>query len=191
MSSEFMDWFFRQAQTEKGGKGSGNFNHAGRVGKVGGSAPASATTPKAGTDFGDEELSFAKKLLTQPDGFSERPDLPSPKQGYMVSLPRERGLEFVAGYSFLKNRPEYLAAFIKKNMDLVTGSDNLYFGGWAEDGKFFLDVSENIIGRKEALLAGKDREQYGIFDIVKGETITMDKYDAELEIIAKEEGKNV
>jgi hypothetical protein len=47
----------------------------------------------------------------------------------------------------------------------------MFLGGWVEDGKLWLDPSQNVQDPAEATRLGKARDQVGIFDLDKGETV--------------------
>lgn len=53
-----VDWIFNRQEATKGGKGSGNFGHAGRPGEVGGSAPSGGANAgiKADPEFTDRVM---------------------------------------------------------------------------------------------------------------------------------------
>ncbi len=48
-----------------------------------------------------------------------------------------------------------------------------YVGTWLHDGKIYLDVSQVIYDRDDAVRAGKDRDQIAIFDLRHAEEITL------------------
>jgi hypothetical protein len=69
-AQHFMGWIAGQRATKKGGEGSGNFDHAGRPGKVGGSADEGSGTPgKEGERTAGTEAGGGKggKILESPD----------------------------------------------------------------------------------------------------------------------------
>lgn len=47
----------------------------------------------------------------------------------------------------------------------------VHLGGWVSDGKLWLDPSENITDRAEAIGAGKSRDQLAIWDVAGGQEI--------------------
>jgi hypothetical protein len=53
--------------------------------------------------------------------------------------------------------------------DLASGKN--YLGTWLNEGKVYLDVSENIMDRAEAIRLGQERNQLAIYDVVAGDSI--------------------
>lgn len=89
-----------------------------------------------------------------------------PTKGYMVAKPPEFGdiLPQSDWESPIKG-PKIIADFLDKNKaDLATGKN--YLGTWLNGGKIYLDVSENITSREEAVRLGKERNQKTIWDVV-------------------------
>lgn len=52
--------------------------------------------------------------------------------------------------------------------------DNVYLGIWKDNGKVYLDLSEVIQDKEQAIEAGKQRKQIAIFSFEDLETITLD-----------------
>lgn len=119
--------------------------------------------------------SLAAKLLMD-GGFSYSPKLErfltSVDAGYVVSLPRKDGFEFVSlnndsatvavdVYRYL-GRPEVVEAL--KHPDAL-------LGGWVDSGKVYLDVSRRYNVRCEAEHFARLGEQAAFFDLQKGESV--------------------
>ena len=90
-----------------------------------------------------------------------------PTSGYMVAAGTEYGATVSADdfYDPIKG-PKILADYMKKNKsDLGTGKN--YLGLWhnTEDGNVYLDVSQNIQNKSEAIAAGQARDQISIWDV--------------------------
>lgn len=90
-----------------------------------------------------------------------------PTSGYMVAKGTEYG-KTVSAEDFYDSEkgPKILADYMKDNKaDLGTGKN--YLGLWhnTEDGKVYLDVSQNILSRTEAISAGQSRDQISIWDV--------------------------
>ena len=90
-----------------------------------------------------------------------------PTAGYMVAKGTEYG-QTVSAEDFYdpEKGPKILADYMKQHKeDLGTGKN--YLGLWhnTEDGKVYLDVSENILDRGEAITAGQSRDQISIWDV--------------------------
>ena len=90
-----------------------------------------------------------------------------PTSGYMVAAGTQYGATVSAAdfYDPIKG-PKILADYMKKNKsDLGTGKN--YLGLWhnTEDGNVYLDVSQNIQDKGEAISAGQARDQISIWDV--------------------------
>lgn len=90
-----------------------------------------------------------------------------PTSGYMVAAGTQYGATVSAAdfYDPIKG-PQILADYMKKNKsDLGTGKN--YLGLWhnTEDGNVYLDVSQNIQSKSEAISAGQSRDQISIWDV--------------------------
>jgi len=90
-----------------------------------------------------------------------------PTSGYMVAKGTEYG-KTVSAEDFYdpQKGPKILADYMKEHKeDLGTGKN--YLGLWhnTEDGKVYLDVSENILDRGAAITAGQSRDQISIWDV--------------------------
>lgn len=90
-----------------------------------------------------------------------------PTSGYMVAKGTEYGKTVSADDFYDPEKgPKILADYMKDNKaDLGTGKN--YLGLWhnTEDGKVYLDVSQNILSRTEAISAGQSRDQISIWDV--------------------------
>jgi hypothetical protein len=93
---------------------------------------------------------------------------------YAVSVYPERG-EIVPG----KASPEVIAKFVEKNQDLLQDPKNS-IGTWfnKQDGKTYLDISVTTPDIKEAATLGKAKKQLAIFDLGKGEEISLQPHPA-------------
>lgn len=100
------------------------------------------------------------------DGFSVNGLGDSPASGYMVSL---EGYEKVIDH--VPSMGEIIC-YIEVNYELIWNEQN-YIGGWldGETGKYFLDISENIQDKAEALRIAAERKQLAIFDLSTFESI--------------------
>lgn len=90
-----------------------------------------------------------------------------PTAGYMVAKGTQYG-QTVSATDFYdpSKGPQILANYMKQNKaDLATGKN--YLGLWhnTEDGKVYLDVSQNILSKTEAISAGQSRNQISIWDV--------------------------
>lgn len=82
----------------------------------------------------------------------------NPKDGYMVSI---NGCETVVDYN--EDFDIEVRRYIKKNMDVIY-EPNIFLGAWTNDGKVYLDCSQKIVDKREALHKGLRRNQKAIWD---------------------------
>lgn len=90
-----------------------------------------------------------------------------PTKGYMVAKPPEFShvVDEADFFDPIKG-PKILSAYMIKNRaDLGKGGKN-YLGTWLNEGKIYLDVSQNIMSRSEATKLGTERNQKKIWDVV-------------------------
>ena len=96
-----------------------------------------------------------------------------PTAGYMVAKGTDLG-DIVSADDFYDEAKiqGILSSYFKKHKSELSGSDN-YLGIWhnTEDGQVYLDVSQNILDRTEAIIAGQTRDQISIWDVVNFEEI--------------------
>lgn len=96
-----------------------------------------------------------------------------PTAGYMVAKGTDLG-DIVSADDFYDEAKiqGILNSYFKKHKSELSGSDN-YLGIWhnTEDGQVYLDVSQNILDRTEAIIAGQTRDQISIWDVVNFEEI--------------------
>jgi hypothetical protein len=88
-----------------------------------------------------------------------------PKNGYIVALPMSETIFESLDRNTLFN-------YIFTHKDLV---QNNYFGIWVKNGKYYLDLSENIQSKEEAIYRGILRCQKAIFDCNEGKDISLPK----------------
>lgn len=96
-----------------------------------------------------------------------------PTAGYMVAKGTDLG-DIVSADDFYDEAKiqGILSSYFKKHKKELSGNDN-YLGIWhnTEDGQVYLDVSQNILDRTEAIIAGQERNQISIWDVVNFEEI--------------------
>lgn len=98
----------------------------------------------------------------------------NPDSGYMVAIP---------GFEQIVDIPEDLNKFqdvvtsycINRDMwdKIVSNPDNIFIGFWINDGKLYIDLTENIANEKEAVLTGYARNQIAIYDCANKQDIKM------------------
>ncbi len=96
-----------------------------------------------------------------------------PVAGYMVAKGTNLG-DIVSADDFYDETKitGIISNYFKKHKTELSGNDN-YLGIWhnTEDGQVYLDVSQNILDRTEAIIAGQERNQISIWDVVNFEEI--------------------
>ena len=89
-----------------------------------------------------------------------------PNSGYMVAKPPEFGaIVDEADFFDAVKGPKILADYMKTHREDL-GSGKNYLGTWLNEGKVYLDVSENIQDVAEATRVGRERNQKAIWDVV-------------------------
>jgi hypothetical protein len=116
--------------------------------------------------------------LEKGTGFSYRPVGENrPTAGFVVSREPEDGVGHVIDMDDVSEASmrDTIKGWVEEHMDFVEGAQNRYFGGWVEtvDGRphLFLDISENVRDRAEAERLGRERNQYGVWDVTAKEVI--------------------
>lgn len=148
--------------TADGGKGSGNFGHAGRPGKVGGSAASGALKGIVSATFKNEGATVHAESGYKPtDGYMIGAGAASKWIDAREDTPANRS-------KLAKALKEYAA----KNKDLLSSETN-FLGTWwdKENGQISLDVSIRETDRAKAIKLGQDRNERAIFDLGSGESI--------------------
>lgn len=147
-----------------GGQGSGNFGHAGRPGKQGGSAPGSGRG-KSGKGKPRSIGSYSSLLsdLKEKGGFSYQPvlEIHAPPIGFIVSPYAERSKIIPEGEA----TDDDLYQYYLDNIDLLSQEDK-YFGGWLSEGQIFLDVSIPVTSLEEANAIAVEHQQRAFWDLV-------------------------
>lgn len=100
-------------------------------------------------------------------GFSVNPQFQNaPENGYAVSLSKTSekavSLSAITASDITNYRNRYASDLAKPNN---------YLGAWVHNGEVFLDVSEVVPDKNEAIQLAHQRDQLGIFDLANGETI--------------------
>lgn len=89
----------------------------------------------------------------------------SPNKGFFVSLPN---LETKVSLNSLS--VDDIATFINKHRTLLQDKTK-FVGGWIDNNIVYLDISEQIENKREALERGYKHNQLAIYDANKGEVI--------------------
>lgn len=109
--------------------------------------------------------------LADCQGFSFQPFCGvAPTRGYMVSARKD--LEEKKPLSEIK--ADDLYRYMNKHMELFESDPRSFFGGWSEDGKFFLDVSRLVNRKRKALQLGRKHKQLAIYDLTAKRSISVE-----------------
>lgn len=92
----------------------------------------------------------------------------NPNEGYFVSLPNKE-----LKVSIERFNPEIVRNFIMSNIEILTNVPDMFVGSWVDDGKVYLDVSQKIFSKEDALRKGILANQLAIYDANKGEVINL------------------
>lgn len=99
--------------------------------------------------------------LAKADGFSVQlmsGDVPA--AGYMVALSGHE--EIIPAQALTVDR---LTRYVRAHFDALM-LDNMFLGAWRSDDNVFLDVSQCVADRDEAVFLGASRGQLAIWDVV-------------------------
>ena len=91
----------------------------------------------------------------------------NPSKGYFVSLPN---LEIKVSLQSLS--VDDIATFINKHRSLLQDKTK-FIGGWIDNEVVYLDISEQIFNKREALERGYKHNQLAIYDANKGKVIDL------------------
>lgn len=110
-------------------------------------------------------------IRKNPGGFSVTPKGDIPSKGYMVSMP---GRSLILGDNELHGKAAQgiINDYARKNADVLK-MPGAHIGGWRDNdtGKTHLDVSHNIPRVRDAVKAGKARNQIAIWDVKRSREI--------------------
>lgn len=98
----------------------------------------------------------------------------NPTDGFIVSLV---GFEKITKVPVdFKEFQEILLSYLTKTvLDQIGGRDDIYLGFWVEDNKLYIDLSEKIEDRDEAILQGYKRGQLAIYNANIKQVLTLQK----------------
>lgn len=102
------------------------------------------------------------------DGFTRAiPSGEVPTDGFMVAL-----LGHEQTFTTEEFEVTHLVRYVADKFEVLTGPGEVYLGAWVSDGLVYLDVSECIADRAEALTLAALRTQLAVWDVVKGEEVS-------------------
>jgi hypothetical protein len=106
-----------------------------------------------------------KIMEKEREGFSVSPRTgESPQHGYMVALDGHTHRYPAAILDDPAKLHKAIDDMLMSEKSSFRGGD-MYLGGWVEDGKLWLDPSQNVPDLATATKLGKERDQVGIFDV--------------------------
>ena len=92
----------------------------------------------------------------------------APEKGYMVSIVGQEIVIPELDYVY-----ENLEDYINERMSLLNSMSNLYVGVWHHKGHYYIDLSENILSKADALKQGILRSQKAIWNVSEGSEIAL------------------
>lgn len=110
----------------------------------------------------------AVDALSKADG-SFAPNGSSPSKGYMVSIEGHEQAVPTAQMQGDRAR-EIINQYATAHADALS-QKNAHLGRWTDGDKVYLDVSQNIRNKNQAINTGRARNQLGIYDLQGGRTI--------------------
>lgn len=106
------------------------------------------------------------------EGFSVSPRTgEAPQHGFMVALDGHTHRYPAEILDDPARLHKAIDDMLMSERDSFQGKD-MYLGGWVEDGKLWLDPSQNVPDRATAEQLGKERDQVGIFDLDTFNTVS-------------------
>lgn len=103
------------------------------------------------------------------------------KSGFMVSI---------MGYEF---KTKNIDKAIKKSLeykDIIKNKNNLYIGFWLDDGFWYVDISKNIVNKRDAEKTAKKNIQKAIYSIKDDKSIYLN-YEVKFYSLYKKIYKNI
>lgn len=113
-------------------------------------------------------IEFRKQLINQGGAtYSLNTGELNPEDGYFVAI---EGREFKVPFA----DSNVIAEFCKANIDLLL-LPNHFLGGWYFELNFYLDVSQKVEIKSEAIKLGRERNQIAIWDANNDKEIKIKK----------------
>lgn len=148
-----------------GGPGSGNFGHAGRPGKIGGSSSTDSAVRELAKGISDRTRKTGGFTVSARGEFLEL----GKTEGYAVGGQSNEASCSIEDWNNSKKRNKFLRDYVKQNAVKLLPSTGNYLGGWVDNGKVYLDVSRVVKSEKEATIHAMKTDQDAITDFKKGE----------------------
>ena len=116
-----------------------------------------------------EERIFTAFLLSIKDGgITFNLNGKAPEKGYMVSIVGQEIVIPELDYIY-----DNLEDYINERISLLNSMSNLYVGVWHHKGHYYIDLSENILSKADALKQGILRSQKAIWNVSEGSEIAL------------------
>jgi hypothetical protein len=162
IADEMRHSYFPEVQNHRkyreGGVGSGNYGHDGRPGQRGGSAGGgSSIVPN-----------IIARSIVRDGGITISTTGVRPRSGFAIAGIRNAAGDKVETVINGEAKPEDVQKFVNENKDILS-QPNHYIGGWVNDGKTYLDVSEVHNDKATALDKAEARDEIAIYDLGNGE----------------------
>ena len=96
-----------------------------------------------------------------------------PKNGFALSLRKdtEKVIDLNAKREAIKAE---MVQYVRSHWETIKAQGN-YLGGWIDRGKLYIDISNVVANKDEAIKKARKADQLAIFDLGKGETIEIKK----------------
>lgn len=101
-------------------------------------------------------------------GFSVNLKGESPKAGYMVAL---EGHERIVPLD--RNLKHAISEYFLDNLEALEDFTGAHMGAWVNDGKVYLDISQNVMDYRKAAILGLKRKQIAIWDVTYSKEIVL------------------
>ena len=111
-----------------------------------------------------------KELTLKQGGCSIQPYYggKTPDKGYMVALQGHERVISTVEFTSIE-----VVKYLEEHSKLLMENPNLYLGTWVNEGKVYLDLSENVQNLDIALQRGREREPLAIFNIETFEEVAV------------------
>jgi hypothetical protein len=151
---EYQNHRKREAIRE-GGVGSGNYGHVGRAGMRGGSSSAGSSLIP----------SIVARALQRDGGITISTSGVRPRSGFAVAGIKDKdGNRVERIFDTTKIDNTTIEKFVNENHAILSQPGH-FIGGWVNEGKTYLDVSEVLDDKSKALDAAEARDEKAVYDL--------------------------
>ena len=128
-------------------------------------------------DHGNRGGALVDKALKQ-GGFTYNPirfkGRTPPKNGFALSVAKNTEKVVALDYRTRDEVKAQLKAYVRQHWDKIKSEGN-FLGGWIDNGKLYLDISNVVKDKNEAIAKARKADQLAVFDLGRGETIQLKK----------------